>query len=234
VLPIDLKAGDRVLFAVVRHRGQARRAGPLDHEGGGYSRRPGEREDVQRRQPDVWLLNSFTPKKTRRLYDGCKDVKFSSEAREKMLRGSTRLPCSEGHLAPRPQYRRKSFAHPASPRRRDRRQGNRARDRFENMVRNWSASCDQDQQCRRDGTTTATVLAQAIVKERCQSVAAGMHPTEAGHRSRRRAVSPTQEPRPESDLNDETRRRSDDFGQCRCRDRRFLADAMQRVRRGGA
>jgi len=42
-VPIDLKAGDRVpVRQVVRHRGQARRAGPLDHEGGGYSRRPGE------------------------------------------------------------------------------------------------------------------------------------------------------------------------------------------------
>ncbi len=40
----------------------------------------------------------------------------------------------------------------------------------------WFVKCQQDQRRRRDGTTTATVMAEAIFNEGLKAVVAGVNP----------------------------------------------------------
>jgi chaperonin GroEL len=110
-----------------------------------------------------------------------KEVKFSSEAREKMLRGVDIL-ANAVKVTLGPKGRNvvieKSFGAP-----RITKDGVTVakevelEDKFENMgaqmVREVASKTND---LAGDGTTTATVLAQAIVKEGAKSVAAGMNP----------------------------------------------------------
>ncbi|MFL5136960.1 MAG: chaperonin GroEL [Microvirga sp.] len=110
-----------------------------------------------------------------------KDVKFSSEAREKMLRGvDTLANAVKVTLGPKGRnvVIEKSFGAP-----RITKDGVTVakeielEDRFENMgaqlVREVATKTSN---VAGDGTTTATVLAQAIVREGAKAVAAGMNP----------------------------------------------------------
>jgi chaperonin GroEL len=110
-----------------------------------------------------------------------KDVKFSSEAREKMLRGVDILADAvKVTLGPKGRnvVLEKSFGAP-----RITKDGVTVAkeielaDKFENMgaqmVREVASKTSTE---AGDGTTTATVLAQAIVREGAKSVAAGMNP----------------------------------------------------------
>src|SRR5690348_10971409 len=110
-----------------------------------------------------------------------KEVKFSSDAREKMLRGVDTL-ANAVKVTLGPKGRNvvidKSFGAP-----RITKDGVTVakeielEDKFENMgaqmVREVASKTND---LAGDGTTTATVLAQAIVKEGAKSVAAGMNP----------------------------------------------------------
>ncbi|HLG83882.1 MAG TPA: chaperonin GroEL [Bradyrhizobium sp.] len=110
-----------------------------------------------------------------------KDVKFSTEARERMLRGVDKL-ANAVKVTLGPKGRNvvieKSFGAP-----RITKDGVTVakeielEDKFENMgaqmVREVASKTND---LAGDGTTTATVLAQAIVKEGAKSVAAGMNP----------------------------------------------------------
>jgi chaperonin GroEL len=110
-----------------------------------------------------------------------KDVRFSSDAREKMLRGVDIL-ANAVKVTLGPKGRNvvieKSFGAP-----RITKDGVTVakeielEDRFENMgaqmVREVASKTND---IAGDGTTTATVLAQAIVREGCKAVAAGMNP----------------------------------------------------------
>jgi chaperonin GroEL len=110
-----------------------------------------------------------------------KDVKFSTEARERMLRGvDTLANAVKVTLGPKGRnvVIEKSFGAP-----RITKDGVTVakeielEDKFENMgaqmVREVASKTND---LAGDGTTTATVLAQAIVKEGAKSVAAGMNP----------------------------------------------------------
>src|ERR1700748_1849414 len=110
-----------------------------------------------------------------------KDVKFSTEARERMLRGVDTL-ANAVKVTLGPQGRNgvfeKTFGAP-----RITKDGVTVakeielEDKFENMgaqmVREVASKTND---LAGDGTTTATVLAQAIVKEGSKAVAAGMNP----------------------------------------------------------
>src|SRR6201982_938939 len=110
-----------------------------------------------------------------------KDVKFSSDARDRMLRGVETL-ASAVKVTLGPKGRNvvieKSFGAP-----RITKDGVTVakeielEDKFENMgaqmVREVASKTNDE---AGDGTTTATVLAAAIVKEGAKSVAAGMNP----------------------------------------------------------
>src|SRR5512139_1436446 len=110
-----------------------------------------------------------------------KDVKFSTEARERMLRGvDTLANAVKVTLGPKGRnvVIEKSFGAP----RITKDGGTVAKeieleDKFENMgaqmVREVASKTND---LAGDRTTTATVLAQAIVKEGAKSVAAGMNP----------------------------------------------------------
>src|SRR5579884_597963 len=110
-----------------------------------------------------------------------KEVKFSSEAREKMLRGvDTLSDAVRVTLGPKGRnvVIEKSFGAP-----RITKDGVTVAkeielaDKFENMgaqmVREVASKTND---LAGDGTTTATVLAQAIVREGAKAVAAGMNP----------------------------------------------------------
>src|SRR3712207_5725030 len=110
-----------------------------------------------------------------------KDVRFSTDAREKMLRGVDTL-ANAVRVTLGPKGRNvvleKSFGAP-----RISKDGVTVakeielEDKFENMgaqmVREVASKTSSE---AGDGTTTATVLAQAIVKEGAKAVAAGMNP----------------------------------------------------------
>src|SRR3712207_542716 len=110
-----------------------------------------------------------------------KDVKFSSDAREKMLRGVDILADAvKVTLGPKGRnvVIEKSFGAP-----RITKDGVTVAkeielaDKFENMGAQMVREVASKQNDRAgDGTTTATVLAQAIVKEGAKAVAAGMNP----------------------------------------------------------
>src|SRR5207302_7207046 len=110
-----------------------------------------------------------------------KDVKFSSDARERMLRGVEIL-ANAVRVTLGPKGRNvvleKSFGAP-----RITKDGvtvakeMELEDKFENMGAQMVREVAQKTSDRAgDGTTTATVLAQAIVKEGAKAVAAGMNP----------------------------------------------------------
>ena len=110
-----------------------------------------------------------------------KDVKFSTDARERMLRGVDVL-ANAVKITLGPKGRNvvldKSFGAPRTTK-----DGVTVakeielKDKFENMgaqmVREVASKTNDE---AGDGTTTATVLAQSIVREGCKAVAAGMNP----------------------------------------------------------
>jgi chaperonin GroEL len=110
-----------------------------------------------------------------------KDVKFSTDARERMLRGVDIL-ANAVKVTLGPKGRNvvidKSFGAPRTTK-----DGVTVakeielKDKFENMgaqmVREVASKTNDE---AGDGTTTATVLAQSIVREGCKAVAAGMNP----------------------------------------------------------
>ena len=110
-----------------------------------------------------------------------KDVKFSTEARERMLRGvDTLANAVKVTLGPKGRnvVIEKSFGTP-----RITKDGVTVakeielEDKFENMgAQRVREVASKTNDLAGDGTTTATVLAQAIVKEGAKSVAAGMNP----------------------------------------------------------
>ena len=105
-----------------------------------------------------------------------KDVKFSIDAREKMLRGVDILANAEGHPAPRAAMSSRSPTRRASPLTVSVAKEIELEDKPENMgaqmVREVASKTND---LAGDGTTTATVLAQAIVKEGAKAVTAGMN-----------------------------------------------------------
>ena len=110
-----------------------------------------------------------------------KEVNFGSDARDRMLQGVDILADAvKVTLGPKGRnvVIEKSFGAPAHDQgRRDRREGNRTRRQVRKHGRaNGARSCSEDQRQAGDGTTTATVLAQAIVREGMKSVAAGSNP----------------------------------------------------------
>ena len=110
-----------------------------------------------------------------------KDVKFSQDARERMLRGVDIL-ANAVKVTLGPKGRNvvlgKVVRRPARHQgRRDRRQGDRARGQVREHGRADAAEvASKTSDIAGDGTTTATVLAQAIIKEGAKSVAAGANP----------------------------------------------------------
>ena len=110
-----------------------------------------------------------------------KDVRFSSDARDKMLRGVDIL-ANAVRVTLGPKGRNvvidKAFGAP-----RITKDGVTVakeielKDKFENMgAQMVKEVANKTNDLAGDGTTTATVLAQAIVREGCKSVAAGMNP----------------------------------------------------------
>ncbi len=110
-----------------------------------------------------------------------KDVKFSAEARERMLRGVDVLANAvKVTLGPKGRnvILEKSFGAPRSSK-----DGVTVakeielEDKFENMgAQMLKEVASKTNDTAGDGTTTATVLAQAIVREGLKAVAAGMNP----------------------------------------------------------
>src|SRR3989304_2164068 len=110
-----------------------------------------------------------------------KDVRFSQDARDRMLRGVDIL-ANAVKITLGPKGRNvvleKSYGAP-----RVTKDGVTVakeielEDRFENMgAQMWKEVASKPSDVAGDGTTTATVLAQAIVKEGAKSVAAGANP----------------------------------------------------------
>src|SRR5690606_17781343 len=110
-----------------------------------------------------------------------KDVKFAAEARERMMRGVDILANAvKVTLGPKGRnvILEKSFGAPRSTK-----DGVTVakeielEDKFENMgAQMVRAVAQKTNDIAGDGTTTATALAQAIVREGLKSVAAGMNP----------------------------------------------------------
>src|SRR5207249_4821938 len=158
---------------VVRHRGQDGWRGAPDHEG--------VRHHGHHRRCRFQAQSRLSKSKKGRRNMAAKEVKFSTDARERMLRGVDIL-ANAVKVTLGPKGRNvvldKSFGAP-----RITKDGVTVAkeielaDKFENMgaqmVREV-ASKTSDQ--AGDGTTTATVLAQAIVREGAKAVAAGMNP----------------------------------------------------------
>ena len=110
-----------------------------------------------------------------------KDVKFSADARERMMRGVDVL-ANAVKITLGPKGRNvileKSFGAPRSTK-----DGVTVakeielEDKFENMgAQMLKEAAQKTNDSAGDGTTTATVLAQAIVREGLKAVAAGMNP----------------------------------------------------------
>src|ERR1700736_4530600 len=163
---------------MVGHRGQDRRPGAVDHEGErhhGRSHRSAHRQEEGR-------LSAFSPTSISRKQNmSAKEVKFGVDARDRMLRGVDIL-ANAVKVTLGPKGRNvvldKSFGAP-----RITKDGVTVakeielEDKFENMgaqmVREVASKAAD---AAGDGTTTATVLAAAIVREGAKSVAAGMNP----------------------------------------------------------
>jgi len=118
---------------------------------------------------------------SRQAYFGAKDIKFSVQARALMLKGADDLADAvQVTLGPRGRnvILDQTFGNPKITK--DGVTVAKAIE-FENRYHNMGASlikqvANQANDSAGDGTTTATVLARAIYKEGCKSVAAGMNP----------------------------------------------------------
>ena len=116
-----------------------------------------------------------------RFYFGSKDIRFSTEARSLMLKGAEDLANAvQVTLGPRGRnvILDQTFGNPKITK--DGVTVAKAIE-FENRYHNMGASlikqvANQANDKAGDGTTTATILARAIYKEGCKSVAAGMNP----------------------------------------------------------
>src|ERR1700751_4168392 len=110
-----------------------------------------------------------------------KEVKFSSDARERMLRGVDTL-ANAVKVTLGPNGRNVVIEKSFGARRITKDGGTVAKeielkDKFENMgAQMVKEVASKTNDLAGDGTTTATVLAQAIVREGVKSVAAGMNP----------------------------------------------------------
>src|SRR5262245_11612625 len=163
---------------MVGHRSENRRSGSPDHEG---IRRDGRdrRRHCRQEKGRLRLPTEIQIRGTQTM--AAKDVKFSVDARDRMLRGIDTL-ANAVRVTLGPKGRNvvldKSFGAP-----RITKDGVTVakeielEDKFENMgaqmVREVASKTSD---IAGDGTTTATVLAQAIVKEGSKAVAAGMNP----------------------------------------------------------
>ncbi len=191
LIPIDLKVGDRVLFGKwsgTEVKIDGRR--PPDHEGVRHPWRAGRqrrRQEESRLSIHSILRDASLPRSRKRgspteIFNmAAKEVKFSVDARDKMLRGVDIL-ANAVKVTLGPKGRNvvldKSFGAP-----RITKDGVTVakeielEDKFENMgaqmVREVASKTSD---IAGDGTTTATVLAAAIVKEGAKAVAAGMNP----------------------------------------------------------
>ena len=166
--PLDVKAGDRVLFG---------------KWSGTEVKLDGEELIIMKESDIMGVIDRAPPRKSRlrSKKHGCQRSQISGDARERMLRGVDIL-ANAVKVTLGPKGRNvvldKSFGAP-----RITKDGVTVAkeielaDKFENMgaqmVREV-ASKTSDQ--AGDGTTTATVLAQAIVREGAKAVAAGMNP----------------------------------------------------------
>src|SRR6202041_1626260 len=164
---------------MVRHRSQDRRGGSPDHE---RVRRHGRDREYRRHKEEGRLkppLHSLSSQGLNIM--SAKDVRFSSDARDRMLRGVDILNNAvKATLGPKGRnvVLDKSYGAP-----RITKDGVTVakeielEDKFENMgaqmVREVASKTNDT---AGDGTTTATVLAQAIVREGAKLVAAGMNP----------------------------------------------------------
>src|ERR1035441_3671423 len=162
---------------MVGHRSQARRPGTPDHEG---ERHHGRRHRSSRRQEEGRISPLFSTDSKEHIM-ASKEVKFGVDARDKMLRGVDILNNAvKVTLGPKGRnvVLDKSFGAP-----RITKDGVTVakeielEDKFENMGAQMVREVAQKTNDKAgDGTTTATILAAAIVKEGAKSVAAGMNP----------------------------------------------------------
>ncbi len=166
---------------MVGHRGQDRRRRPDHHEG---KRHPRDRRLTDR---SAGAEHGASPRDFSDLTNervasmAAKDVKFSRDARERIMRGVDIL-ADAVKVTLGPKGRNvvidKSFGAP-----RITKDGVTVakeielKDKFENMgAQMLREVASKTNDIAGDGTTTATVLAQAIVREGMKSVAAGMNP----------------------------------------------------------
>src|SRR4249919_2615512 len=163
---------------MVRHRSEDRRRRTPHHEG---VRRHGSARRRQGQQEGRIGCRSLPPVQLRRTEMAAKDVRFSTDARDKMLHGIDTL-AEAVRVTLGPKGRNvvldKSFGAP-----RVTKDGVTVakeielEDKFENMgAQMLREVASKTSDIAGDGTTTATVLAQAIVKEGIKLVAAGMNP----------------------------------------------------------
>src|SRR3984885_6125631 len=164
---------------MVRDRGQDRRRGSSDHE---RVRRHGRDRGYRRHKEEGRLKPSLHSPSNQGLKTmSAKDVRFSSDARDRMLRGVDILNNAvKATLGPKGRnvVLDKSYGAP-----RITKDGVTVakeielEDKFENMGAQMVREVASKTSDRAgDGTTTATVLAAAIVKEGAKAVAAGMNP----------------------------------------------------------
>ena len=181
VVPLDVKAGDRVLFG---------------KWSGTEVKIDGEELLIMKESDILGVIEGKATRSARppnapnptkeplnrsRLRMSAKDVRFSQDAREKMLRGVDIL-ANAVKVTLGPKGRnvviKKSFGAPLITK-----DGVTVakeielEDKFENMgAQMVKEVASKTSDTAGDGTTTATVLAQAIVKEGAKSVAAGANP----------------------------------------------------------
>ena len=184
VVPLDVKAGDRVLFAKwggteVKIDGEELLIMKESDILGVLEGKPSRSGRGLIRLAPTFRKNHQNPRSCSAM--AAKDVRFSQDAREKMLRGVDILANAvKVTLGPKGRnvVLEKSFGAP-----RITKDGVTVakeielEDKFENMgaqmVREVASKTSD---VAGDGTTTATVLAQAIVREGVKSVAAGANP----------------------------------------------------------
>ena len=165
---------------MVGHRGQGRRRRPADHEGIATSSGSSADADALGSSLSHCRLREL-PRFERIANMAAKDVKFGRDARERILRGVDIL-ADAVKVTLGPKGRNvvidKSFGAP-----RITKDGVTVakeielKDKFENMgAQMLREVASKTNDIAGDGTTTATVLAQAIVREGMKSVAAGMNP----------------------------------------------------------
>src|SRR4249919_3165071 len=163
---------------MVGHRSEDRWRRTPHHEG---VRRHGSARRRQGQQEGRIGCRSLPPVQLRRTEMAAKDVKFSTDARDKMLHGVDVL-ANAVRVTLGPKGRNvvleKSYGAP-----RVTKDGVTVakeielEDKFENMgAQMLREVASKTSDIAGDGTTTATVLAQAIVKEGAKSVAAGANP----------------------------------------------------------